>query len=136
MPFTKGHKSYLLKQTPEAREKIRLSKIGNKNPMFGKIPWNKGIPHLVGSVNPAWKGNNVTKESMHAWVRNNFKKSGVCEHCKESKKTEWSNKDHKYDSKDRERWQEICRGCHQSYDYKYLGRTKSRVSRIAIPLIS
>jgi len=30
------------KKTDEAREKIRQSKLGQKNPMYGKTPWNKG----------------------------------------------------------------------------------------------
>jgi len=29
--------------TKETREKVRLSKLGDKNPMFGKPSWNKGI---------------------------------------------------------------------------------------------
>lgn len=31
------------RHTIETKEKIRLSKLGDKNPMFGKHSWNKGI---------------------------------------------------------------------------------------------
>lgn len=30
------------KYTEESRNKIRMSKLGSKNPMYGKDPWNKG----------------------------------------------------------------------------------------------
>jgi|GEM_PF-1046217 len=35
---------YGVKKTTLARERIRLAKLGNKNPMFGKPAWNKGLP--------------------------------------------------------------------------------------------
>ena len=31
------------KYSEETRDKIRNSKLGNKNPMYGKTPWNKGM---------------------------------------------------------------------------------------------
>lgn len=126
MPFTKGHKPYLTTHSEESKQKMRLGRLGEKNPMFGKEAWNKGIVHLPNEKNPAWKGNKVTKLSIHAWVRKHFPKTGICEHCKSSMKTEWSNKDHKYDSRERSSWQELCRSCHQFYDYNNLGRTRTR----------
>lgn len=66
--------------------------------------------------NPAWKGDRASVSSKHDWARNNFKKTGVCEMCGQEKKTDWSNKKHDY-QRDRDGWQELCRGCHQKYDY-------------------
>lgn len=129
MTFQKGHPNYNVRHSQKAKEKMRVSKLGNKNPMFGSEAWNRGKPHLVNEKNPAWKGNAVTKASLHAWIRNHFPKKGVCELCKSKGKTEWSNKDHKYDSRERDRWQEVCRACHLSHDYKHLGRTRTRKSR-------
>ena len=71
----------------------------------------------LGKDNPNWKGDEVISSSMHCWVRDNFKKNGVCEHCGKIGRTDWSNLTHKY-RKIREEWQELCRGCHQRYDYK------------------
>jgi hypothetical protein len=68
--------------------------------------------------NPVWKGEAATTASKHDWIRFNFTKTGVCEHCKETKRTDWSNKDHKY-SRERDEWQELCRSCHQKYDYAH-----------------
>lgn len=52
MPFIKGHPNYNLKVSNETKIKLRKSKLGNKNPMFGKIPWNKGKLYMEGSNNP------------------------------------------------------------------------------------
>jgi hypothetical protein len=122
--FQKGHKPFWKHHTKETKEKCRISKIGEKNPMFGKEAWNKGKPHLSNEKNPAWKGNNVSRLSIHTWVRKHFSKTGICEICKLENKTEWSNKDHKYNSRDRSSWQELCRSCHLRYDFTNLKRTK------------
>ena len=29
--------------SPETKAKISIEKLGEKNPMFGKVPWNKGL---------------------------------------------------------------------------------------------
>jgi very-short-patch-repair endonuclease len=41
-----GNKSpnYGVTKTSLAKEHIRQAKLGHKNPMFGKTPWNKGLP--------------------------------------------------------------------------------------------
>ncbi len=60
MPFYKGHKINLgRKPTLEAIENIRKSKLGNKNPRFGKPPWNKGLkgrqPWMnISGFKPGW----------------------------------------------------------------------------------
>ncbi len=73
--------------------------------------------------NPAWKGENATKRSIHSWIQTHFERKNVCEHCNQNKKTDWSHKTHKY-SRNREEWQELCRSCHQKYDYANGLRTK------------
>ena len=67
--------------------------------------------------NPNWKGDNVNSRSLHSWIKLNFKKNRVCKHCGRQGKTDWSNKDHRY-SRKRKDWQELCRSCHQLFDYK------------------
>lgn len=79
--------------------------------------------------NPAWKGDKVSKESLHCWIRDNFLRTNICEHCFKECKTDWSNKDHRYTSREREFWQELCRSCHQIYDFKFLGRTRSKKNK-------
>lgn len=59
------------KMTDENKEKMRISKLGQNNPRFGKPSWNKGsklsiegrkklsqahIGKMTGAKNPSWKG--------------------------------------------------------------------------------
>jgi hypothetical protein len=78
----------------------------------------------TGNKNPSWKGEMVTINALHNWIRKNFGRAIKCERCGcvENKRYDWSNKDHKY-SRNRKDWQMMCRGCHQKYDYKFLNRT-------------
>ena len=70
---------------------------------------------LKGENHPNWLGDKVSYRNCHAWVRRNYEKTGFCEHCGLEKRTEWSNKDHKY-KRVRKDWQELCRSCHIKYD--------------------
>lgn len=93
--FVKGHKV----------------RVGMKHPLsFVEGRKNEG--------NPLWKGDKASVKGIHCWIRDNFAKTGVCESCKEYKRTDWSNKDHKY-KRERNEWQELCRSCHQKYDYSH-----------------
>lgn len=40
----KSSKHYGIKRPELVREHMRQSRLGSKNPMFGKTPWNKGVP--------------------------------------------------------------------------------------------
>lgn len=66
-----------------------------------------------------WKGNNIKYYSIHAYILKHFIKSGICEHCNKEAKTDWANKDGKYNREDRNNWIELCRSCHKKYDYKF-----------------
>lgn len=101
MVFQKGHKTNL-----------------------GRKWLSKRIKERKGELNPVWKGRRVGKKSLHQWINKNLQKSEVCEICKKDKKLEWSNKDHKYKSRERKDWQSVCRSCHTAYDYKFLKRTR------------
>ena len=75
------------------------------------------IERRKGEGNPAWKGEQATVGSKHCWARDNYPKTGTCEHCGQPKRTDWSNKYHTY-NRVREDWQELCRSCHIRYDFK------------------
>lgn len=57
-------------RTDEAKEKYRQSKLGNKNPMFGKEPWNKGTTNEVICPHCNKIGDKVV---MSRWHFNNCK---------------------------------------------------------------
>jgi len=73
-----------------------------------------------GNNNPNWQGDNVGRIGIHIWLKKFFKKTHICEFCKEKKtkgrKTEWAKlKGKKYERK-RENFIELCCPCHRKYD--------------------
>lgn len=88
------------KHSPEARLKITLSRIGDKN--------------------PSWKGEALGVGSIHSWLRRIFGTPKLCEFCKDTKEfCDWALlKDKKYERK-RENFMRLCRSCHMKYDTKY-----------------
>lgn len=60
--------------------------------------------------------------SIHQWNLRHWVKKGVCEHCRKTRKTQWSNKTGRYIKGYRSDWQELCIRCHTDYDVKYLER--------------
>jgi hypothetical protein len=53
MVFIKGHPPYFIRHSQETKQKLRLAKLGTKNPMFGAVPWNKGNhEYFAGRKNP------------------------------------------------------------------------------------
>ena len=62
-------------------------------------------------------------QSIHQKVRQMWGRASQCELClgkKDSKRFEWSNKDHKY-SLNKKDWWELCAKCHRQYDRKKFG---------------
>jgi len=87
------------------------TRVGMKHPAYF-------IEKRKGDGNPGWKGTNVKYSSLHCWIRDNFEKKMECETCGKKCVTDWSHKTHIY-TRNREEWQELCRSCHQFYDYKH-----------------
>jgi len=88
--------------------------------------------NIKGDNNPRWKGKKVGKSAMHGWMARNWRKSGICEHCNNHKKTDWANKTGKYIRGDRNDWLELCRSCHTTYDgkIKYIPKNHKRYNAI------
>lgn len=89
--------NYGRKHSPETREKIRLTKLVENNPM--------------------WKGDDVQVIALHGWLRSRLKKPQFCEHCKEKPPVDLANINGKY-SRDLNDYVYLCRSCHMKYDYK------------------
>ena len=117
--FQKGHKINVGRvSSAETVERMRQSKLGDKNPMFNKDAWNKGKSHMKNSDNPAWKGGNVGYYGLHLWIRRHLPKPTTCKNCNEDKKLEVSNSG-VYD-RDFNNWEWLCRSCHAKKDKRYL----------------
>jgi hypothetical protein len=65
-----------------------------------------------------WKGDDVSYNGLHSWLRRNFPKTGVCEDCgavATSRAHDYASIDHTY-TRNREDWLELCRACHKKLD--------------------
>lgn len=139
--FKKGHKIWLGRNlTEEHKNKLRISKLGDKNPMFGKKQSvetikKRGIRLLgkhhteetkrklsLGRLNEKgsnWKGDSVGYTGVHQWVYKQLGKPRFCFNCGNNDKAErsyqWANisKSYKRDVSD---WIRLCVSCHQKWD--------------------
>jgi len=77
-----------------------------------------------GANNPSYKEGIPKKyTTVHYRIKMLYGKADRCENpfCEgKSKRYDWSNKDHKYDSLDREKWKMLCKICHSDYDNQNL----------------
>lgn len=93
------------------------NKIGWSNK--GNTAWNKGMKTEFNKneKHPAWKGENVSKVGLHAWVKRNKGTPNLCEVCGTitAKKFEWANIDHTY-RRVLEDYKRMCTSCHRNYD--------------------
>lgn len=111
----------------ETRQKLRLAKLGKKNPKHSEwlkahpINYWKGRnkPEFTGSGNPQWKGNEVGYRALHIWVESKLGKPSKCEHCNTDgltqRKIHWANKSGQY-LRDLDDWMRLCAKCHKQYD--------------------
>ena len=126
------------KHSPETIEKIRQSKLGTKNPNYGKhftvseeLKQKRrenmlGIKNpnygKYGELNPAfgsksstWKGDDVSYKVLHSWVRKYLPKPELCEYCKEKPSYDLANITGVY-KRGFENWKYLCRRCHMLSD--------------------
>lgn len=68
-----------------------------------------------GAQNPAWRGEEVTYQRLHRWVRQHKTLPAACEHCGCEEQLEWANKSRNY-RRDLSDWLALCRLCHRRYD--------------------
>ena len=79
----------------ERARRIKLSKIGNKNPM--------------------WKGDNVRYDALHEWIRNRKPKPEFCENCGVKPPYDLANISGRY-KRDVNDFEWLCRSCHMNKD--------------------
>jgi hypothetical protein len=66
---------------------------------------------------------------VHKWIGRKWIKSGKCEHCQKTTKTQWANKDGQYKI-DRKDWLELCVKCHYATDINIHKNSKVGRKRI------
>ena len=76
--------------------------------------------------NPNWKGDNVSYNCLHLWIRKYFLKPNKCSQCgKETDKLDLANVTGIY-NRDFKNWEYMCRSCHMIYDDQ---KTKHWITR-------
>ena len=85
---------------PEHRERMRLAKLGQRNPM--------------------WKGDNVCNDALHHWIHRHFPKPELCQICNDKTPYDIANINSKYNpetyTRDLKNWRWLCRRCHMESD--------------------
>lgn len=73
----------------------------------------------IGEKNWNWKGDDVSYQALHTWVRKYKGTPKKCEHCGrvDKKKYEWANIDHSY-KRNLDDWIRLCTSCHRKFDKK------------------
>lgn len=69
----------------------------------------------LGDKNPNWKGNSVGYHGLHAWIKRNKPKIGLCENCKASKSIDLANISGLY-LRNCNDFEWLCRSCHMKKD--------------------
>lgn len=146
MVFTKGHKINVgRKHSEETKEKIgnahqgrvysketvekmRDSKLGNKNPMFGRnhteLAKSKTRMAKLDEKNPMWKGDDVGVSTLHEWVRRRKPKPKFCVNCKKNPPCDLANTSGKY-KRDVNDFKWLCRSCHRKQDRESYLKSKN-----------
>jgi hypothetical protein len=69
-----------------------------------------------GADRPNWRGDDISYEGLHRYLRDTYPKSGICNECGAHARTEWALlHGHTY-SRDIKDYRELCRRCHMRYD--------------------
>ncbi len=112
------------------------SKVNINNPIFRKgskyvIPdeaRKRAAQKLLGKFleekSSLWKGENITRRTLHKWIVKKKGKASTykCAYCSKNGK-DWSSKNHKY-KRDINEFIPLCRSCHELYDFKMGFRIK------------
>jgi len=126
-------------------EKSKINNTGSKNPMYGKIPWNKGLAKekqpfygkkhndrvknkiasaQLGEKNHQWKGNEAGYQAIHIWIRSQLTKPERCQKCyKKKSDLDCCNISGEY-KRTLDDWQYLCRSCHTKYDKRHSSKRK------------
>lgn len=88
------------------KQKLRLQKLGDKN--------------------PSWKGDRASYNAIHMWLRDNFGSAHMCEikATWHSSKFEWALRKGRSHGHKRENYIQLCTSHHRTYDYTIERREK------------
>lgn len=108
-------------------KKLREKLTGRVSPMKGRKHKNQSKCKIrenakIGEKHRHWKGNDVSYNGLHKWIRRWKGSSDVCEMCGKSgltgRQIDWANIDHKY-RRVLDDYIRLCASCHGKYDKEH-----------------
>lgn len=94
-------------------------RIGKNSPMFGYKHTNQAKLRIsinkLGEKNPNWKGNKVGYTALHDWVKSRLSKPKLCQNCNINEAYDLANTSGKY-HRNLNDWTWLCRKCHMKSD--------------------
>lgn len=110
--------------TPRWRGGFPLCLICGKQLSVRKIEYCRNHSVHKGNNHYQWRGEDVSYNSLHSWIRRELGSADHCEHCglkeiPEGKKRffDWANISHQY-NRDTQDYFQLCKICHKKYDRK------------------
>lgn len=95
-------------RTPEHRAKIAAALRGNSN-------WREGS-RVTGERNGRWRGDDVGRSAVHAWLDKNYVKA-ACEECGREDDLDWAYRHENGEwSRRRVDYRVLCPRCHKRFD--------------------
>ena len=109
-----------LKRSEETRKRISESRLGEKNPFYGRHHTPEVMARITaahkGEKNNWWRGDDVGYKGVHKWARLNVPTTGRCQICGDNKKKlQIANISGKYLRRIND-WLWLCVLCHMIYD--------------------
>jgi hypothetical protein len=82
--------------------------------------------HNIKATRPSWwKGDDVGYRAVHTYLQKHFPKTGVCDECGETRKTDYALIKGRQYSRERADYRELCKRCHNEYDNIDPGRIRN-----------
>ena len=75
------------------------------------------LPAISGSAHHLWLGDDAGYDALHSYLGRHFPKTGACDECRASAKTQYALIHGKVYSRNRDDYRELCPRCHARYDH-------------------
>lgn len=115
-------------RSKEDRQKLSLSRMGDKNPKYWlgkkrseetKLKISNSVSKLRGEQASAWKGDKAGYSALHYWIAKELGKPKLCSNCgfssNNGRQFHRANISYEYRRKTDD-WARLCVKCHMAYD--------------------
>jgi hypothetical protein len=116
---------YIIEWKKKNRERINAYQRGWFKKHYKSVPYTEETRKRLSEIkmaekNPMWRGDKVSYNALHSWIKRRKPKPKLCSLCKKRPAYDLANISGKY-KRDLDDWYWICRRCHMVRD----GRIKN-----------